>query len=139
MLPADVSERRFSDRAGLDIYRHNLSSLLRSQACAATPACRLKPASFATCAYRSSSSTAGSVCRVPTVGALGEHFAPLLWPHCNSIANRAPDRLLHRIFIDAIQLQVAVFYVTLQNTLTFEKLGYTVTDRVNQFHQFLLI
>lgn len=46
---------------------------------------------------------------------------------------------MHRIFIDAFQWQVAVFYVTLQNTLTFEKLGYTVTDRVNQIHQFLLI
>jgi hypothetical protein len=37
MLPADVSDKRFSDTAKRDAKRHNLSSLSRSLACAATP------------------------------------------------------------------------------------------------------
>lgn len=44
MLPCGVSDRRFSDTAGLEIYRHSRSSFWRSWALAATPACRLKPA-----------------------------------------------------------------------------------------------
>jgi len=36
----------------------------------------------------------------------------------------------HGVFIHAFQLQVAVFFVTLQYSLTFKKLGYAVTDGV---------
>ena len=104
----------------------------RSHACAATPACRLNPPSFATWAYRSSSSTPGKVCSVPTVGAIGEHLAPLLWPHGDPLTDRATNELLHGVFVHAFQLQVAVFFNLLQYALTFKKLGYAVTDGVDK-------
>ena len=45
-LPLGVSDRRFSEIAGLEIYRHKRSSFLRSSALAAIPACRLNSATF---------------------------------------------------------------------------------------------
>ncbi len=47
--------------------------------------------------------------------------------------------LLHRIVINVIQLQVAVFFVTFQNTLALKIADYMVTDQVNQYGQLLLI
>ena len=40
--------------------------------------------------------------------------------------------LLHRIGIDAIQLQVVIFFVTFQNTLALKIMGYAVADSVDK-------
>ncbi|MCP3954343.1 MAG: hypothetical protein GY697_19320 [Desulfobacterales bacterium] len=48
-----------------------------------------------------------------------EHLASLLGPHRDPITDRASNELLHRIFIHAIQLQVAVFFVAFKYALTF--------------------
>jgi hypothetical protein len=77
-------------------------------------------------------STAGNVCNVPTVGALGEHLASLLWSDGDPLADRATNELLHGVFIYAFQLQVAVFFVTLQYTLAFKKANYAMTDSVDE-------
>ncbi len=66
IFPEGVSDRRFSDTAGLEIYQYSLSSFCRSQAWAATPVCRLKADAFATWEKCSSSSQAGMVCSVNT-------------------------------------------------------------------------
>jgi hypothetical protein len=122
MLPADVSDRRFSETAGLEIYRHNLSSLSRSHACAATPACRItrllsQPGHI----DHLLQPPAESVTSIPCV---------LAEPHRNPIADQASNERLHRIVIHTIQLQVAAFFITLQNTLAFKILSYAVADSV---------
>jgi hypothetical protein len=54
----------------------------------------------------------------------------LLWPHRNPIADRASNERLHQIVINTIQLQVAAFFITFQNTLAFKIPSYAVADSV---------
>jgi hypothetical protein len=46
-----------------------------------------------------------------------EYLAPLLWPHGNAITDRAPQYLLHGVLIRIIQIQVTVFFITLEDAL----------------------
>ena len=75
---------------------------------------------------------------MPTVGSLGEYLAPLLWTYGDPVADRASNELLHGIFIDAIQLQVAVLYITFEYTLAIKITDYTVTDCVYKYGKFFL-
>ena len=68
------------------------------------------------------------VCRVPTVGALGEHLAVFLWPDSYPVSDRVAVNVLKRILIEALQIQVTVALVPLQNPLSFQKTGHPLTD-----------
>ena len=82
-MPWGVSDSRFSTMADRAMYRHS-----RSWAAAATPACNEKPDAFATRALLSSRlHCGGRVCKLPTVGALGEDLAALLWTDCDAVGN----------------------------------------------------
>ena len=90
-------------------------------------------------ANRSSSSQDGMVCSVPTVGALGEHPAPLLRTDGYPVTDRATQYLLHRVFVALFQVQVTVFFIALKDSLSLQKSSNPVADRMHQFCQFLLI
>ena len=75
-LPLRSSDNRFSDTAGLAMWRHNRSNFLRSSTLAATPACSENPATLPTSSTNGSSQS-GSICRVNT-----------LQPACGSTAMR---------------------------------------------------
>jgi len=68
-----------------------------------------------------------------------EHLTPLLRPDGYPIADRATQYLSHRVFVALFQVQVTVFFISLNNPLTLQKIGYPVADRMYQFCQFLLI
>jgi hypothetical protein len=67
-----------------------------------------------------------------------EYLAPLLWPHGNAIADRAPQYLLHGVLIRIIQIQVTVSFIAFQDAFAFQKPGHALADRMHQLHQFLL-
>lgn len=62
----------------------------------------------------------------------------LLCPHGNAITDRAPQYLLHGVLIRIIQIQVTVFFITLEDVLALQKAGNPVADRMHQLYQFLL-
>jgi hypothetical protein len=53
-----------------------------------------------------------------------KYLLTLLWPYGNTVGNRVSQQLLHGIFFHTVQLQVAVFLVSFQETLAFQVCGY---------------
>ena len=92
-------------------YRHTRSSLSRSWACVATPAWSEKPSMLAT-RLLPSSSIAGSVCKVPTVGALGEHLAARIRAGGYAISDGMPNDGVHWPIMFWWQVQVGVLGIT---------------------------
>ncbi len=67
---------------------------------------------------------------MPTVGALGEHLASLLWSDRDAVAYRATQHLLHRVFI-TLQIEVTVFFISFNNPLALQKTGNPMADRMH--------
>jgi hypothetical protein len=102
---------RSVETAGREKYRHNRSSLRRWCAWAATPACNEKPLALASFKLLLSSSRAATVCKEPTVGALGEGFAARLGTKGDTVSNGVTQQIIHGRFIHRIQLQVTVLNI----------------------------
>ena len=78
------------------------------------------------------SSRDGMVCSVPTVGALGEHLAPLLQTDGNAVTDRATQYLPHRVFVTLFQVQITVFFIAFEDALSLQKPGKLVLISQNR-------
>ena len=57
---------------------------------------------------------------------------PMLSTHRNVASNGMPSQLIHRVFIRAIQRQIAVLGISHQQSLALQISGHMVRDRVSR-------
>ncbi len=63
----------------------------------------------------------------------------MLWAHGDPVADGTTQYLLHRVFVSIFQIQVTVFFIAFEDTLSLQISGHPMADRMHQPRQFLLI
>jgi hypothetical protein len=66
-------------------------------------------------------------------------FRPGFWDDGDTVADRATQYLLHRVFLTLLQVQVTVFFIPFEDSLAIQKSRKPGADSMRQFYLFLPI